>query len=112
MNQKLIKLISDNPDLPIFAWVGPDVVQDETHYWIGRIYSNGEIREYVELDYSYTHNTDCDWLFKDDTEEWEEYMLENYLEDDLSEEEAEKKIQKELDNIKWKKGIFVYVNSL
>ena len=39
-------------------------------------------------------------------------MLENYLEDDLSEEEAEKKIQKELDNIKWKKGIFVYVNSL
>lgn len=112
MNKELLKLINDHPNLPIFAWVEPDVVQDDTHCWIGGINSNWKIKEYIELDYSYTHVTDCDWLFKDDTEEWEEYMLENYFEDDLSEEEAEKKIQEELENMKWKKGIFVYVHSL
>ncbi len=112
MNKELIQLISDNPNLPIIALVEPDVVQDDCHYWYGKISENGEIKEYVELDYSYTHITDCDWLFKDDTEEWEEYMLENYMEEDITEEEAEKKVQEELENLKWKKAIFVYVHSL
>ncbi len=113
MNRKeLIKLIEENPDLPIIAYVDPDVVQDDSHYWAGVISGKGEIREYVELDYSYTHMTDCDWLFRDDTEEWEEYMYDCHMEEDMTEEEAEKKIQEELKNINWKKGIFVYVKSL
>ena len=28
MNKELIKLISDNPDLPIFAWVNAEIVGD------------------------------------------------------------------------------------
>lgn len=112
MNKELLKLIGNNPDLQVIAWVEPEVVQDDCHYWAGKISGNGEIREYIELDYSYTRATDYDWLFKDDTEEWEEYMLENYLENGLSEEEAEKKIQEELNNMDFKKGIFVYVDTL
>lgn len=109
---ELVELIKNNPDLPVYAWVDSDVVQDDCHRWLGRISGSVEIREYIELDYSYTHMVDCEWLFKDDTEEWEEYMLENYLEEDMSEEEAEKKIQEELNNMNFKKGIFVYVDIL
>ncbi len=112
MNKELIQLINDNLDLPIIALVEPDVVQDDCHYWTGKISGKGEIKEYVELDYSYTHVTDCDWLFKDDTEEWEEYRYECLMEEDMLEEEANKKIQEELDNLEWKKAIFVYVESL
>ncbi len=107
----LLKLVKDNPNLPIYAWVNGEVVQDDSHYWGGR-FTHASIREYVELDYSYTHTFDSEWLFKDDTEDWEEYMLENYLEDDISEEEAEHKLQDELKNMKWKKAIFVYISEL
>jgi len=45
MNKELLKLINDHPNLPIFAWVEPDVVQDDTNCWIGGINSNGKIKE-------------------------------------------------------------------
>lgn len=111
MNKELIKLISENPDLPIFAWVDGEVCEDSCGYWAGRFRGNGEVREYVGLDYSYSCMVDCEWLFKDDTEDWEEYMF-NEVYEDLPQEDAKEKVQEELKNMKWKKAIFVYVDTL
>lgn len=112
MSKELLELIAANPDLPVYAWVDWEVVQDDCHYWAGKFRGNGEIKEYIDLDYSYQHSDFNDWLFKDDTEDWEEYMYENYLEDGMTEEEAEKEIQDELSNMKWKKAIFVWVETI
>lgn len=102
MNKELIKLISDNPDLPIFAWVDAEIVGDGFGWWMGE-FSKAEIKEYAKVEsYGYYER---DYIFKDDYEEYLEYLLNKHL--DLTEEDAIKQIES-LPN--YKKAIFVYVN--
>lgn len=108
MNKELIKLISDNPDLPIFAWVDAEICGDSYGYWLGK-FSSAEIREYAELDFTYGYH-DTNWVFKDDTEELIEYLvnLPKYVE--LTDEEANNKAEEFINNLEYKKAIFVWVS--
>ena len=110
MSKELIQLISDNPDLPIFAWVNGEVCEDDCYYWLGK-FSSASIREYAVLDFSYGYY-DTNWVFKDETEDLEEYLLNTteYLE--LSDSEADKKLQDFLDNLEYKKAIFVFIDTV
>lgn len=103
MNKELIELIKNNPDLPIFAWVDGEVCEDSCGYWAGQ-FGNASIREYAKVEtYGYY---DIDYVFKDEPEDYIEYLLNK--DESITLEDAEA-IVKRLD---YKKAIFVYVNTL
>ena len=101
VNKEIIKLINENPDLPIYAWVNGEVCEDNCGYWLGQ-FRNAEIKEYAKVEtYGWY---DKDYVFKDDYEEYLEYLLNEN--ENLTEEEAIKQIE----SLDYKKAIFVYVN--
>ena len=110
MSKELIQLINDNPDLPIFAWVNGEVCEDDGCYWLGK-FDKASIREYAVLDFSYGWY-DTNWVFKDETEDLEDYLLNTteYLE--LSDSEANKKLEDFLSSLEYKKAIFVFVDTV
>ena len=88
MNKELIKLISENPDLPIFAWVDAEIVGDGFGWWSGE-FGKAEIKKYAKVEpYGYYER---DYIFKDDYEEYLEYLLNKHQ--DLTEEDAIKQIE-------------------
>lgn len=102
MGNKLIKLINENPDLPIFAWVDGEVCEDNCGYWLGQ-FGSATIKEYAKVEtYGWYEK---DYVFRDDYEEYLEYLLN--ADEKLTEEEAKKQIE----NLNYKKAIFVYVNT-
>lgn len=103
MKNNLIDLVKENPDLPIYAWVDGEVCEDSCGYWLGQ-FGNTEIREYAKVE-SYGWY-DTNWVFKDEPEEYIEYLLNK--DESITLEDAEA-IVKRLD---YKKAIFVYVNTL
>ena len=98
MNKELIKLINENPDLSIYAWVDGEICEDNCGYWLGQ-FGNAEIKEYAKVE-SYDWY-DKDYIFRNDYEEYLEYLLN----EGLTEEEAIKQIE----SLDYKKAIFVYV---
>jgi hypothetical protein len=97
----LIELVKDNPDLPIFAWVYWEVVQDDCYSWLGK-FNRAEVREYAVVEpYGYNDQT---MVFKDDYEDYLQSLIDNDLED-KTEEELEEQINK----LDFKKAIFVDV---
>lgn len=101
MSKELIKLINDNPDLPIFAWVDYEIVGGDYGSWAGQ-FGDAEIREYAKVE-TYGWD-DRDYVFKDEPEDYIEYLLNKN--EDMSEEEAERQIRL----LEYKKAIFVYIN--
>lgn len=73
VNNKLLKIITDNPDLPIVAMVDYEVVGDGYGYWQGSI-SRVEVGEYTNYNDRYF----------DDREEFKEYFY-NHNAEELSE---------------------------
>lgn len=107
MNNELMELIKDNPDLPVFAWVYSDVVSDDYGTWLGQ-FSTAYIKEYAKVE-SYGYG-DCTWVFKDEPEDYIEWLIETKEYEELTQEEAEKKAKDVVDNLEYKKAIFVYVD--
>lgn len=102
MSKELIELIKDNPDLPIFAWVDGEVCADSCGYWAGQ-FGNATIREYAKVEtYGWY---DIDYVFKDEPEDFIEYLLTRN--EDMTEEDAEMYVKR----LDYKKAIFVYVNT-
>ena len=93
-------LVANNPELPVIPMVSYDCVSDDRGYWLSR-FGNVEIGEiYVGEEKVYIRDKD-DWndIFEDISTAWEVA--------NLSDEEAEKKIN----SLDWKKGIIVYIES-
>jgi hypothetical protein len=106
MNSNLIELVKENPDLPIFAWVWWEVVQDDCYSWLGQ-FGKAEVREYAVVEpFGYHDQT---MVFKDDTEEYHNYLADNDKYIDMTEEEYEKAFEEVINNLQFKKAIFVYV---
>ncbi len=61
MNYTLLKLVEENPSLPIVPMTHYEVVGGDSGYWMGKIESV-EIKEYVVADW----NGDESIIFKDD----------------------------------------------
>lgn len=102
---KIIKLIQENPDLPIIPIVDAEVVADDYGYWMGK-WGHCEVTEYY-LGRENIH-------FKDDDEEDVLMDLEGcgYCEDfdgndiyDLSDEQWDALYKK----VPWAKAIVVYI---
>ena len=106
----------NNPELPIFAWVDGEICPESWGWWLGKI-TKAKIGEIANLDLP--DGLSCEGYFgeytyviKDDTdEEVYEILLNDEKFADLSDEEAEKQVKEILNNLDYKKVIFVYIES-
>lgn len=96
---ELLKLVAENPDLKVLAWVDSEIVADDGYgRWLGEL-GDARIQEYSEQEMSGDYKQ---FVYKDDTEDFEDFLLC----EGLTEEEVAEHIR----NLEWKKAIFVNVD--
>lgn len=127
-NQELLKLVSENPDLPIIAMVDCDVVGEDSGRWLGH-FSRAELGEYTTRDDRYYDDREefKERYYNDNDEELCEmfgycpYISEYSVEKGLhtaeqleASEKAEEALEKYLDEVAEKaftRAIIVYVDA-
>ena len=97
--RELFELIRDNPDLPIVPFVSYEVVggDDYTH-WVGS-WGRSHIIEYIEVE---MYGDYPEMVYKDDTERYEEYLLDQGWSDET--------VQEHINGIEWIKAIAVNID--
>lgn len=111
INSKFIELVRQNPNLPILAWVNYEVCcDDEYSHWLGEI-QHTSIEEYVAIE-KYGE----DRIFtKDDVSELIDYYMDEYFQEpeyeNMSDEEYEQYWTNYVNNLEWKKAIFIWVET-
>ena len=101
----LLKLISENPDLPIFPMVDGEIPGDDCGYWLAD-WGSSRVDSYL-----LSRSTE-EVLFKSDNDVFD------VLEKSLTDEELENLPDEEsecipiYDSLPWKKAIVVYINAL
>ena len=99
--QKFIKLVQENPELPVVPMVDSEVVADGYGYWLGT-FGHCEVGEYTSYNYRY---------YDDKISLIEDYYNDTYDDgryDDLTDEEIDKLIAEETADW-WTKAIIVYI---
>lgn len=107
---KLLKLISENPTLPVVPLVYSEVVADDGYvYWLGS-WGDCDVDEYVCVDTYYGENH---FYTRGDQDELEEYFAEKISDENegLSDEDVERLAHEQAEALPWKKAIFVYVTT-
>ena len=103
MIKEFLKIVSENPDLPIVAMVGQDVVGcDDYRYWLGSI-GHCRIDEYAIDDY---YGDGC-VRFKDDAD----ILIEGIAECKYDGTDEDYKRAEEEVKTMWKKAIVLYIES-
>lgn len=105
VNKELLKLLKENPNLPVYAYVDAEICGDDWGYWMGS-FGRTEIKEFaIVKPWGYNES---DIVYDYELGDYEAYLYENKY-TDLSDEDVEEAVQKELSSLQWKKAIFVYI---
>lgn len=104
MFEELLELIKNNPDLPIYAWVSGDDSMEQGLIYPAQL-KNPKIRRYCQVE-PYGYYGSC-WVFEDDSENYFEYLINQNEYEELTYEEAEKKVNEIIKNLDWQTAIFV-----
>lgn len=113
--EKLIRLMQENPDLPIKCKVDSEIVAEDGYaWWLGQF----DTKHDPEID-EYSTNTDDKLFLKSDEDytEWFEHFFdyEDYDYGDLyyiSDDEWDEFAKKKVDEVAgWKKAIFISVTT-
>lgn len=120
-NQELLRIVAENPDLPIVAMVDSDVVCEDNGWWLAS-FGNVEVGEYALYDDEYFDDRDSfkeRYYERNDDELCERFNFNpfirrgNYTKEQLAaNDEADKELEKYLDELAekhFKKAIIVYV---
>lgn len=105
---KLLKLISENPTLPVVPFVYNEVVAGDYGYWIGS-WGDCDVDEYVLIE----KNGDTRFCARGEQDEIEEYFANEifYKDKNLSDEQIEEMAHEQAEALPWKKAILVYVGT-
>lgn len=120
--EKLFKLMQDNPDFPIIPMVDSDVVCDGYGKWKGEIY-DCEIREYVNIVDEFCGYYYSGIYYKNEDERaLEEYFVDKVQENidmdcmneqrewnEIDDARRDKEVKEAMEKVKWVKAIFVYI---
>ena len=102
--KKLLKLVQENPELPIVPMVDGEVCQEDSYgYWLGS-FGRSEVNEWVCVNERfYTRN---------DQDELEEQFSDDICDDypDMPDVEFQKMVHKKVEALPWKKAIIVYID--
>ncbi len=106
---KLVKLINENPSLPVVPLVYSEVVCDDGYsYWVGS-WCDCDVDEYVCIDKCGENR----FYTRGDQDEIEEYFAEKIIDENesLPDEDVEKLAHEQAEALPWKKAILVYVGT-
>lgn len=101
---ELLRLIAENPSLPVVPMVNSEVVADNDYaYWFGS-FSNPTVDEYVCVNERF--------YTRDNQDEIEDYFSTYLCDDypDMPDEEFYKMIHEKVEALPWKKAIIVYID--
>ena len=103
--EEFLKLVKENPDLPIIPFVNSEVCADDSYaYWIGS-FGRSEVDEYTLFNDRV--------IFKGDGDA-EEILSDYYCDEpeyeNVSDEEFSKAMEKKVEELEWIKAIIVYIN--
>lgn len=98
--EELFDLIRENPDLPIVCWVDSDIVADNDFgRWLGS-FGECHIIEYIDVE---MYNNYREFVYKDDTEGYEEFLRD-------TSEMTDEEITNYINHIQWTKAIAVNID--
>lgn len=97
--EELMKLIKENPDLPILPMVAYEIVAEDSHSYWGGSWGSAEIGKYLVAGERITYKGD------DDPEELVEEMTSSEDFENMTEEE----IKQAYENLPWIEAIIVYI---
>ncbi len=97
--KELLKLIEENPDLPVVAWVHNEVVGGDCGRWLGYL-SKPCVKEFILAE---MYGDTPEAVYRDNTAAYEEYLRCEY-------NMADETITEFINNIQWMKIITVSVD--
>lgn len=106
-NSEFLKLVKENPDLPIVAMVDNEVCGgDDYGWWLGS-FGRAEVTEYTTVEI----RGDMRFITRGDQDEAEEYFADKILDEhpELSNEEVEKQAHEKAEALPWVKAIVVWI---
>ena len=103
-NKEFVKLVAENPELPIKVFINGECGDDDNCWYVGEIYDYKvtEITEYGDKCYE---RDDFDWLkeiISDEVYDDPEYV-------NLTDEEFDKKIEEKVEWLGWERVILLKV---
>lgn len=107
---ELLRLVAENPSLPVVPMVYSEVVQDDGYAWWLGSFGEVSVDEYVIFKSS--KYDDGKYYTKDDQDEIEEIIAEWVSEENpqMSDEDIFAEAHRQAETLPWKKAILVYVN--
>ena len=105
INKEFVKLVTENPELPIKVFIDGKCGYDDNDWFVGEIYDCKitEITKYKDVCYE---RNDFDWLkdiISDEVCDEPEYV-------NLTDEEFDKKIEEKVDGLDWERVILLKVS--
>lgn len=105
---KMLKLIKENPDLPIIPMVDAEIVGDDSGYWLGSI---GEVfvdKYVLHEDYGAIFYDNDDPDITDIFEKFFDYA-ECGIDEEIPDSEAFPLMKQKIDTLDWQRAIIVYI---
>lgn len=100
--KELLKLVQENPDLPIVPMVDGEVCCGEGMYWQGS-FGSADINEWVCVNERFYTRDEQDEI----EDELSDILCDDYP--DMPDEEFFKMIHEKVEALSWKKAIIVYI---
>ena len=105
INKEFVKLVAENPELPIKVFINGECGEDDNCWFVGEIY-DCKVTEITEYKYRYYERDDFDWLkeiISDEVCDEPEYV-------NLTDEEFDKKIEEKVEWLDWERVILLKVS--
>ena len=105
INKEFVKLVAENPELPIKVFINGECCEDDDCWFVGEVY-DCKVTEITEYGYMYYERDDSNWLkdiISDEVCDEPEYV-------NLTDEEFDKKIEEKVEWLDWEKVILLKVS--
>ena len=111
LSEEVLKVLKENPSLPVYAYVATEVVADDSAYfnWLGKVKS-ARVAEIAFVEpYGYYDRTIVE---KYDVDDYVEYLLDTYGDGEMSSDELIKRAYNKANNLPFKKYIILYIDTI
>lgn len=105
INKEFVKLVAENPELPIKVFINGECCGDDNCWYVGEIY-DCKVTEITEYDDKYYERDDFDWLkdiISDEVYDEPEYV-------NLTDEEFDEEMEEKVEWLGWERVILLKVS--
>lgn len=105
INKEFVKLVAENPELPIKVFINGECCEDDNCWYVGEVY-DCKVTEITEYDDKYYERDDFDWLkdiISDEVYDEPEYV-------NLTDEEFDEEMEEKVEWLGWERVILLKVS--